>query len=52
VISFQEAIKAHPELKEELEERAAIMEFEGGLKRDVAESLAVTVVLGKKEIQR
>lgn len=37
-------------LKEAFEERAAIMEFEGGLNRQEAERLAYEIVYGKHKI--
>ena len=44
-----EGILRHEDLKEALEERAAIMEFEGGLSRQEAERLAYEIVYGKRK---
>jgi hypothetical protein len=38
---FQRFIKARPEYREEAEERAAIMEFDGGFDRETAERMAL-----------
>ena len=44
---FQMMKKVHSEYSEELEERAAIMEFDGGLSRDDAELAAAKHIRSK-----
>lgn len=47
---ISEGILRHEDLKEAFEERAAIMEYEGGLPRKEAERLAYEIVYGKHKI--
>jgi hypothetical protein len=37
------------EQREDFEERAAIMEYDGGLPREEAEKLALKIVIGEKD---
>jgi hypothetical protein len=47
---YQRFLRQHPEHAEELEERAAIMEYDGGKKRDSAEANALWRIKDKYEL--
>jgi hypothetical protein len=46
-MTYQEYIRKHPDRKEELEERAAIIEYQGGRHKALAEKMAVRVLMDK-----
>lgn len=52
MMTFKDFARRYPEYKEELEERAAIMEHDGCIPREVAEEKAVLRVLEKIERQQ
>lgn len=49
-MTFPEFMRNHPEHREELEERAAIMEFHGGMERRDAEEAAVERMISKYQV--
>ena len=50
-MTYSQAIKNYPDLREELEERAGIIEFMGGKARAEAEALAVTLIIGRERVK-
>lgn len=50
-MNFSELITAYPEHAEEAQERAAIMEYDGGLNRGAAEQETVRLIMRKYGLQ-
>ncbi len=48
--AFRKIVDNFPEYVEELEERAAIMEYHGGYSREKAEQLAAARIMDKYEL--